>query len=240
MAVRELSETAKALEEAGPPAHGDPMGTPAMDEKVLWKGRPDLPVLARTAFHTRSIGLYLMALAVISLVLGNVDTAIICAVLGVIAVAIMYAVAWLSARTTLYILTDARLIMRIGMAVEARINLPLKHVTSANLRKRGKAHGDIALQLGGERLLGYALLWPHARPFRFSKPEPMLRAIPEPEKVAAILAEACAKHAPIESGLTKVNDAAQAPAKGGSSGPAKASDKPLGGFAEGEMKGAPA
>jgi len=248
MDLNTLSDTARELEEAGPAAHGDPLGTPAADEKVLWKGRPDLPVLARTAFHTLSTGLYVMALSAISLVLGNVETAIVCAVLAVVAYAILYAIAWLSARTTLYIITDERLIMRIGMALEARINIPLKHVTSANLRMRGKTHGDIAFKLGGDRLLGYALLWPHARPWRFARPEPMLRAIPEAEKVAAILAEACAAQAPegeglIPDGLIGVNDAG--PAGADTKGGRGAKTPPVrsavdAGFGDGEMKGAPA
>lgn len=195
---RQLSEAAQELEEAGPAAHGDPMGTPSHEEKVLWKGRPDVAVLARTAFHTRTVGLYFAALVVISLALGNMGTAIVCAVLGVLAVAILYGLAWVSARTTLYILTDVRVIMRIGMAIETRVNVPLKHVKSADLRARGDKHGDIALLLGGERLLGYALLWPHARPWRLASPEPMLRAVPEAEQLATILAKACAKHSPIE------------------------------------------
>ena len=223
---RQLSEAALELEEAGPAANGDPMGTPQAEEKVLWKGRPDLAVLARTAFHTRTVGLYFAALVVISVALGNMGTALVCAVLGVLAVAILYGLAWLSARTTLYILTDARLIMRIGMALETRVNLPLKHVKSANLRARGKTHGDIALLLAGERLLGYALLWPHARPWRFAQPEPMLRAVPEAEKVASILAEACAMHVPIEQNLTQINEA---PAVGGDEG-----------YNEGELRGATA
>ena len=112
--------------------------------------------------------------------------------------AILHGLAFWSQRTTLYILTDTRVIMRIGMAIEARINVPLKHVLSADLRKRGETHGDISLNLGGERTLGYALLWPHARRWRFSQPEPMLRAIPEAEKVAKLLADAAAKHVAIE------------------------------------------
>ena len=144
--------------------------------------------------------------------------------------AILYGLAWLSARTTLYILTDARLIMRIGMAIETRVNLPLKHVQSADLRARGKAHGDIALRLGGERLLGYILLWPHARPWRFAKPEPMLRSVPEAEKVAAILAEACAKHTAIEQNLIQINEA-----------PAASVDSGLGAEGvSGDLKGATA
>ncbi len=212
---RQLSEAAQQLEEAGPAAHGDPMGTPQAEEQVLWKGRPDVAVLARTAFHTRTVGLYFAALVVISMALGNMGTAMVCAVLGVLAVAILYGLAWLSARTTLYILTDARLIMRIGMAIETRVNLPLKHVQSADLRARGDTHGDIALQLGGERLLGYILLWPHARAWRFAKPEPMLRSVPEAEKLAGLLAEACAKHAPIEQNLIQINEAPAASADSG-------------------------
>ena len=64
---RQLSEAAQELEEAGPAAHGDPMGTPQPQEQVLWKGRPDRAVLARTAFHTRTVGLYFAALVVISM-----------------------------------------------------------------------------------------------------------------------------------------------------------------------------
>lgn len=240
MAVIPLSDTARELEEAGPAAHGDPLGTPAADEKVLWKGRPNLPVLARTAFHTRSVGLYVAALSVISLALGKVDTAIVCAVLAVMAYAILYGIAWLSARTTLYILTDARLIMRIGMALEARINIPLKHVSSANLRMRGKEHGDIALQLGGDRLLGYALLWPHARPFRYAQPEPMLRAIPDAEKVAEILAEACAAQVPIEQELTQINAAAPLAARTRGTPAVTGRRTSETGFANSDMKGAPA
>ena len=195
---RVLSDAARELEEAGPKAFGDPMGTPSRQEEVLWKGRPDLAVFARTAFHTNKVGLYFAALVVICLALGNMGTAIVCAVLGMLGVGILYGLAWLSQRTSLYILTDARLILRIGMALETRVNVPLKHIQSANLRMRGKSHGDIALSLAGERTLGYALLWPHARPWRYSQPEPMLRALPEAEALAKILAEACAKNAPIE------------------------------------------
>lgn len=212
---RVLSKTAQALEEAGPAAHGDPMGTPQPQEKVLWQGRPDLPTLARTAFHTRTVGIYFALLVAISLVLGNVSTALVCAGLGVLGVAILYGLAWLSARTTLYILTDTRLIMRIGMGIETRINIPLKHVQSANLRSRGKTMGDIAMTIGGDRLLGYALLWPHARPWRVSKPEPMLRAVPEAQKVANILAEAASKHVSLDQNLTQINAASEASSKSG-------------------------
>lgn len=213
------NDAVKAMEEAGPAAHGDPMGTPARDEEIVWRGRPDLSVLARTAFHTRSVGIYFLILIGASAILGNVNTALLCAGLAIAAQAVLYIIAWHCQRTTLYILTDTRLIMRIGMALETRINVPLKHVLSADLRMRGKAHGDITLSLGGERMLGYLLLWPHARPWQIARPEPMLRAVPEAEKVARLLAEACAKQAPVDRNLTQVKDEPEAtphhPAKQG-------------------------
>lgn len=211
-------------EEYGPTAHGDPMGTPARDEKVLWKGRPDVSLLARTAFHTRSVGVYFAALIVIAVATGNSGTAMVLAGLALAALVILYGIAWWSVHTTLYILTDTRLIMRIGMAIETRINVPLKHVTSANLKPRSNGHGDIAMELGGERLLGYLLMWPHARPWRYSRPEPMLRAVPEASKVAALIAEACAKHGAIETGPQSKTRLSAAPDSG----------------LEGQLEGAPA
>lgn len=198
------------LENDGPTAHGDRLGTPAPDEKVLWKGRPARGVLARTAFHTHTLGLYMAALAVIGLATGRYDAAMVAGGLAVVLVVLLTFLAWLSARTTLYILTDARLIMRIGMAIETRINVPLKQVKAAHLRDRGKGHGDIALELNGDRLLGYVLLWPHVRPWRFNHPQPMLRAVPDAASLAQMIAQVRAQYGEIEQNLTEIKDEASA------------------------------
>jgi len=198
-----------AITEAdGPSANGDPMGTPALDEKVLWKGRPNLPVLTRTAFHMGGFAVYFTLLIGLAFVFGNASGAIFLAGLGIFGALVLQAIAWLCARSTLYILTDTRLILRIGMAIEMRINIPLKHIRAAHLNMRGKEHGDIALELSGDRLLGYLLLWPHVRPFSFNHPQPMLRSVPDAQNVANILAEACSHFTAIERNLTDVKDAA--------------------------------
>ncbi|MEO1731338.1 MAG: photosynthetic complex putative assembly protein PuhB [Pseudomonadota bacterium] len=196
-----------AISEAdGPGANGDPMGTPALNETVLWKGRPGLPVLTRTAFHLGSFAMYMAAMILLALVFGNTDSAIFLAGLALFGALLIQLIAWQCMRSTLYIITDVRLIMRIGMAVETRINIPLKHIRAGHLNMHGRDHGDIAVELAGERLLGYLLLWPHARPLRINRPQPMLRSIPEARKVAEILTEACAKYAPLEQKLTEVKD----------------------------------
>ena len=213
----------------GPGANGDPMGTPSLNETVLWKGRPGLSVLTRSAFHLGAFTVYMAAMILLAVFFGNAQSALFLAGLTVVGAAVIQLIAWQCARSTLYILTDVRLIMRIGMAVETRINIPLKHIRAADLNPRGGDHGDIAVQLGGERLLGYVLLWPHVRPFRFARPEPMLRAIPDAQNVASILAKACAQYAPIEHNLTQQTQA-RGPAQTDPS-PDPGSDANLGGAA---------
>ena len=199
-----------ALENDGPKAFGDRMGTPQADEKVLWKGRPEVGLLARSAFHAHKAGFYMAALTVIAVVLDKPDAALVAGGLGIVLVALLYFLAWLSARTTLYILTDTRIIMRIGMAIETRINVPLKQVVAAHLRPRAKGHGDIAFEVSGERLLGTILLWPHVRPWHYKMPQPMLRAVPEAATLAQTIAEARARFGAIENNLTEIKEAAPA------------------------------
>lgn len=206
-----------ALENEGPKAFGDRMGTPQPDERVLWKGRPRLGLLARTAFHGRSAGAYMAALVVIAFLTGRNDAAIVAALLGVALAAILHILAWASARSTLYILTDQRLIMRIGIAIETRVNIPLKQITAAHLAVLTKdGHGDIALELAGDRLLGTLLLWPHVRPFRYARPEPMLRSVPNAAALAQTIAEARARFGAIERNLSEIKEAT--PASGHTAG----------------------
>lgn len=199
-----------SLENDGPKAFGDRIGTPAPEEKVLWKGRPTVGLLARSAFHAHKAGAYMAALAVIAVLMGNTTAALVVVGLGLVLVGLLYLLAWTSARTTLYILTDARMIMRIGMAIETRINLPLKQIKAANFRARSKGHGDIAFELTGERLLSTLLLWPHVRPFHYAMPQPMLRAVPDAAHVAQMIADARAQYGAIERNLTEIKEATPA------------------------------
>ena len=196
-----------ALENDGPKAFGDKLGTPAPDERVLWKGRPNTALLARTAFHARKAGLYMGALVVIALMLGKPDAAIVAAVLGTALTAILHVLAWASARSTLYILTDERLIMRIGIAIETRVNIPLKQITAAHLAPIGsRGYGEIAFELAGERLLGTVLLWPHVRPWHYAMPQPMLRAVPDAAALAQTIAEARMRFGAIARNLSEIKE----------------------------------
>jgi hypothetical protein len=95
-------------------------------------------------------------------------------------------------KTTVYTITNRRVVLRVGIALNKCINLPLHLIGSADIRSLGNDFGDISLLMTERHGLGYLMLWPHARPFRFSKPEPMLRALKDSSSAAKILADACA------------------------------------------------
>jgi hypothetical protein len=170
-------------------------GLPPKGEKVLWQGSPDWRVLARTAFHTRTVAIYfgvLVALALVNLVrTGSTTGVIITGCMGVFVYALLNAIAWGTARSTIYTLTDRRIVLRIGMALPKCINLPLSLVGSVGLNRHADGSGDLPVKLTARQPLGYVVLWPHARPWQLKEPEPMLRAVPEVDRVAALIARAC-------------------------------------------------
>ena len=50
--------------------------------------------------------------------------------------------------------------------------------------------GGLPLTLLGPDRIAFLHLWPHARPWRLGKPEPMLRSVPQAALVARVLTEA--------------------------------------------------
>ena len=169
-------------------------GLPAMlppGEEILWQGAPDWKRLMLSAFHVRGVAGYFGALALFGLVQGAWLGAAITVGAAIACIAVLALIAWGSARTTLYTLTNKRVVMRIGIALPKCINLPLTLVGAADLSVNSDGTGDIPLRLLGEQRLGYLALWPHSRPWKISKPQPMLRAVPDAKSVAAMIARAC-------------------------------------------------
>lgn len=164
-------------------------------ERILWQGKPDWRALARTAFHTRAVAGYFALLAAVAfgfaLSSHSFIGVVMTATLGVAGVALLHLLAWGSARTTLYTLTNRRIVMRIGIAVPKCINLPLGMIASVDFAARDDGTGDLPLTLLGAPRLGYLALWPHARPLRITRPQPMLRALADAENVAALVARTC-------------------------------------------------
>ncbi len=179
------------------PVEGLPERPPA-GEDILWQGRPDTWGLARDALNLRWVAGYFVVLALWRLVtvidlmpLGHaIGATLPLVILGLVVCGLLIGVAWVQARATVYTITDARVVMRIGAALTLTLNLPFSHVRNASLDLKKDGSGTIALETSGPTKLGFLVLWPHARPWQFSKPQPALRSIREAGKVAEILAEA--------------------------------------------------
>jgi len=182
------------------PASGLPGKLPP-GETLLWQGSPDWRSLARGVFHIPLIAAYLGIILALQLVNAIYDrqpfteaalgslliiglTAACCGILGVLAFA--------TARTTIYSITSERLVMRYGIALPMTLNIPFSKVDTAAAKIRAGGHGDISLKLLKGEKISYAMLWPHARPWRVSQPEPMLRGVPNGAEISAILARALA------------------------------------------------
>jgi Bacterial PH domain len=188
----------RAREHHSEPQSGLPERLPA-GERLLWQGAPQARVLARRGFHLGGFALYFGAL--LAWRIGNLwtDGADATALLvgsapllglATLALGFIAVLAWLVERTTLYTLTDRRLVLRIGIVLTVSFNIPLTRIEAAELRRHPDGSGELALRLLGDDRIGVMHLWPHCRPWRFARAEPMLRALPEVERVAALLASA--------------------------------------------------
>lgn len=159
-------------------------------EHIIWQGAPRRGRLARTALHTRGIALYFGVLVLFSVSIGAWTGVMLTAAAGLTVLALLNGFAWASARTTLYTLTNRRIVIRAGVALPTCINVPLSLIESAGLRTYDDGTGDIPVKLKRGNTLGYVQLWPHARPWHINHAQPMLRSIPDAARVAALLARA--------------------------------------------------
>ena len=197
-------------------APGLPEALPA-GERVLIQARPSWRSLAIHAFHARKIAIYCLAILAwrvgAALAAGKTAGAALLdgasvAPLAILGVLLPVALAWAYARTTIYTITDRRVVLRTGVALPMTFNLPYTQIESAALRGFADGTGDIPLKLAGDTRLAFAHLWPSARPWRVNHPEPMLRSVPDAEAVAQTLARALgAVHGVTQS----VQEAARAP-----------------------------
>jgi hypothetical protein len=175
-------------------------------ETLLWQGRPGWRGLARGALHVRGIAAYFALVAAwqgasVATSGGSVVEAVASAALmmliGALPIAFLMAYAWMAARGAVYTITSRRIVMRVGVALPVTINLPFALIESASLSRRGDGSGDVVLRLAGKQRASWIALWPHCRPWRFNRPEPMLRALPDAEAVAQILGRALAAAASV-------------------------------------------
>ena len=182
------------------PVRGLPAPLPP-GENLLWQGSPRWQTLAVRAFHVRKVAVYFAVLLALRGSRGALDGATLgpeiattaaLGALALLAIGLLMLLAWLSARSTVYTITDRRVVMRFGVALSLTLNVPFKVIESAAVRIRHDGTGDIPLELKQGEKLGYLVNWPHVRPWHFMQPQPMLRALPDVAHAAETLARALA------------------------------------------------
>lgn len=196
-------------------------------ERLLWRGSPEWRVMAREAMHLRTLSIYfavllgLRAATVLSGGGGLLDAALAVAILlplALAAIGLLALLAWLVCRTSVYTITDRRVVMRIGIVLSITFNLPFSKIESAGLRRNADGSGDINLALAGTDRIAFVHLWPHARPWRLKRTQPMLRALPQAAATAALLAGALAESAGVARPTITAHDPG-VPAAANAAGP---------------------
>ncbi len=179
------------------PGIGEPL--PA-GESVLWTGGPTRGAIARRVCHVRGVAAYFGVLLAVVLVGGGATrgaatSAALLAAMGATVLAFAHVYAALVARSTVYAVTERRLVLRIGVAIPAVLNVPFDRIASVDLRTARDGTGDVVVTLTGDARVAYLLLWPHARPWRYARPQPALRGLRDAAAVGATLAAAVRAHA---------------------------------------------
>jgi hypothetical protein len=199
------------------PVRGLPERLPA-GETMLWQGAPSWKPFAYQVFHIRMLAVYFAALLVwnvfadfsagaAALTVAISTLRLTAFAIGAIAVLALFS--WAACKTTVYTITDRRVVIRSGIAFPATVNIPFKFVETAGLKTYPDGSGNILLSVAPTERIAYLLLWPHALPWRINKAQPLMRAVPDVAFAAELLALALAA-APAtntqRSGLTLVSD----------------------------------
>ena len=166
-------------------------------EFVVWQGEPVWRSFTARAFHSRTLAFYFVGLIAVHLVyqmLNDLTLAEISismawqASLAAVALGLLTLLGKQYAASTVYTLTNRRLVVRSGIAVPMMINLPWESVAEVGFKSFSDGTGDFLVTPKPGKKLYYLMVWPHVKPFSWGRINPLLRALPEPQALAQRLA----------------------------------------------------
>lgn len=197
-------------------------------ERLLWQGSPRWQNLAIGALHVRKLVFYFALLAAwrigSDLAGGQGAGAALAGAAGLavpagLAIGVLLLIAWQMGRTTIYTVTTERVMLRFGIALPMTANIPYSLVQSAAVKIGSDGSGDIPINVKPGNGVSWLIFWPHVRPWSFGNAQPMLRGIPDAERVARLLADALAQYSNQTSnqtsGQASGRTAARSPARAG-------------------------
>ena len=164
-------------------------------ESILWKGRPSLWGFSWNLFGLKWITLYLSMLSIVSVArffASDFYTAFYVDFLpfflsGIFASIILIGLSATQTYSTVYIITENRVIIKTGAALSFLISMPFKKIKEVNLQKRGASIGTISFELLSEKRVPYISCWPSVRPWKFKRTQPAFSCIGSVDEVATIL-----------------------------------------------------
>ena len=194
------------MSETGGPEHDyEPVpGLPGRlpeGEYILWQGAPSAARVSRRVMKTRWIAGYFAVLVIWNISAGIYDGRLpseilfssgALAILSTIGIGLLEAFAWGVQKTTLYTITNRRVVMRIGVALSATFNLPFTRIVSADMREDKSGAGDIALTLKPGDRLSWLVFWPHVRGFHKGALMPQMICLKDVAIAGNVLAAALA------------------------------------------------
>jgi hypothetical protein len=189
VAAMDTFEIERALDLPGPLPEG---------EHIVWLDSPAWTSLAVRVFHLKGLSLYFAAVlaAHTAWQLGEglsiaaaLESSARLLPLALAALGGLLMIGWLIAKSTVYAFTNKRVLMRIGVALSITVEIPFKSIQSADLRVFNDGTGDLPLSLTGQDRIALFHLWPHAKPWHAKDTTPMMRAVPQAERVGALFGE---------------------------------------------------
>ena len=190
-------------EHDGEPIPGLPERLPA-GETLLWQGRPQGKGLTARALGLRAIAWYFGALLALQAGLGAYHGAglvqvggglVISGVIGLVGLGLLWSVGRAAARGAIYTITNKRVVMRVGIALPMILNIPFTVIESVARVTHADGTEDVVLRILQPARISWIALWPHVRTASILHPEPLLRALPQAEGAAQILARSLAASA---------------------------------------------
>lgn len=177
------------------PVRGLPAHLPE-GEHIVWQGAPDASAFARSVLRIQYIAGYFFVIAAwkfgTALYDGKIFSDALASASAIVlaGVFVLLLVRWYARavhKSTVYTITNRRVVMRIGVALPVTFNLPYAQVENASFKSLVGKSGNIVLDLKEHTKISWAVLWPHVRPWHLAQPQPALRAIPDIEDVARLL-----------------------------------------------------
>ncbi len=171
----------------------------APGEAIVWHGSPSFGTIARDVYHLRGLAAYLAFLVALdayqawakAIPFGKALHDSVPLAVIIVAVLVNFAgLAWLTARSTHYTITTRRVILAYGLALPATLAIPHSKIKTIELSLGRRRAGDIALTLTHDNRMPYLKLWPFARPWQVTHPQPMLRGVPQAAVVAGLATRA--------------------------------------------------